>query len=80
MQRMLWVYALTVFRIRFNVMMDKQFGSIINIHPEHNVIQYVRSNFMETVHQFRVVIQCNIWESLIAYVTSMTVIILFLCK
>jgi hypothetical protein len=76
----LWVYALTVVGIRFNVVIDKQFGSIIDIHLEYNVILYVMRNLMEMVLQFREVIQCNVWESLIAYVTWMTVDILILCK
>jgi len=66
-------YALTVIGILLDVFMDKQYGSIISIHPEHNVISYVMSYIMEMVLRFRVVVHCDVWESLIAHGTQMTV-------
>lgn len=40
---LLWVYALTVTGIHFNVFMDGQFDSIINVYSEHNAISHVMS-------------------------------------
>ena len=58
----------------------KAVGSIFNVYPKWNIISYVMSNLRETVLRFRAVVLCDVWESLIAHATQMTLNITHLCE